>query len=68
VALHLGAGQLPDAVEAGRQLLVAPQQRLPEPLESLVRAAVAAWDEGRLELAAEELGAAVELAQRLRYA
>jgi tetratricopeptide (TPR) repeat protein len=68
VAVNLGAGQVAEAVEAGRQLLAPAQQRLPEVLESLVKAGAAAWDEGEPELAQEKLGAAVELAQRLRYA
>ena len=68
VAVRLASGQVAEAVEAGRQLLVPPQQRLPEELESSVQAAVAAWDEGRAQLAEQKLGAAVELAQRLRYA
>ena len=68
MAVHLGAGQVAQAVEAGRQLLAPAQQRLPEVLESLVQAAAAAWDEGEPELAEEKLGMAVDLAQRLRYA
>jgi hypothetical protein len=68
IAVHLGAGQVGEAVAAGRQLLAPTQQRFPEVLESLVQAAAAAWDEGEPELAEEKLGAAVELAQRLRYA
>jgi adenylate cyclase len=68
MAVQLGAGQVAEAVEAARQLLAPNQQRLPEALESLVQAVAAAWDEGEPELAEEKLGAAIDLAQCLRYA
>jgi ferric-dicitrate binding protein FerR (iron transport regulator) len=66
--VRLASGQLAEAVDAGRQLLVTPQQRLPEELESMVQAAIAAWGSGESQLARETLGDAVELARRLRYA
>ncbi len=68
IAVRLASGQLAEAVEAGRQLLVTPQQRLPEELEAMVQAAIAAWGSGEPQLARETLGEAVELARRLRYA
>jgi hypothetical protein len=68
MGVHLGAGQVAGAVGAARQLLAPTKQRLPEVLESLVQAAVAAWDHEEPELAEEKLGAAIDLAQRLRYA
>ena len=68
IAVRLASGQLAEAVEAGRQLLVTPQQRLPDELESMVQAAIAAWGSGEPQLARGTLGEAVELARRLRYA
>jgi hypothetical protein len=56
------------ALEASRQLLVPPQQRLPDELESMVQSAIAAWDNTEQDLAGQRLGEALELAQQLRYA
>jgi hypothetical protein len=63
----LRAGQVAEAVEAARQLLPAPQQRLPDELEAAVEAAGEARDQGDHQLAGATLGEAVELAVRLRY-
>lgn len=68
IAVRLARGQVADAVEAGRQLLVPPQQRLPDELASVVQAAITAWEDEEPQLAEEKLGQAVELAERLRYA
>ncbi len=68
IAVRLANRQVAEAVEAGRQLLLAPQQRLPDELASTVQAAITAWEEEDLQRAKEKLGNAVELAQRLRYA
>ena len=57
-----------DAIDASGQLLLPPQQRLPDELEALVESVGAAWDGGEHERAADKLGQAVELARRLRYA
>jgi len=43
IAVRLKAGLLAEAVFASRKLLVPPQQRLPDELESLVESAGAAW-------------------------
>ena len=67
IAVHLDAGRVTEAVEASRQLVVPPQQRLPDELESLVVSAAAAWDAGQGQLAAAHLADALELAERLRY-
>lgn len=67
IAVHLAGGQLARAVEAGRQLLLPPQQRLPDKLEALVQEAIAAWQD-QSPLAAAKLGEAVELAIQLRFA
>ena len=56
-----------EAVEAARQLLPAPQQRLPGELEAAVEAAGEAWDQGDHQLAGATLGEAIELAVQLRY-
>ena len=68
IAVRLGSGQVAEAVEAGRQLLEPPQLRLPDQLESVVQAGIAAWEEGESQSAARTLGHAVDLAERLRYA
>ena len=68
VAVRLRRGQTAEGVEAARQLLPPPQQRLPDELEAEVQAAVGAWEGGARKLAREHLSKAVELAKRLRYA
>jgi tetratricopeptide (TPR) repeat protein len=68
IAVRLASGQVAEAIEAGRQLLETPQQRLPDELEAMLQAAIAAWDNGEAQLARGTLSEAVELAQRLRYA
>jgi class 3 adenylate cyclase/tetratricopeptide (TPR) repeat protein len=68
IAVRLASGQVAQALEASRQLLVPPQQRLPDELESMVQSAIAAWDNTEQDLAGQRLGEALELAQQLRYA
>ena len=68
ISVRLAASQGAEAVEAARQLLVPPQQRLPDELEAAVQAAIDDWGQGKAQRAMEELGVAVELAWRLRYA
>jgi tetratricopeptide (TPR) repeat protein len=68
IAVRLAAGQLAEAIDAARQLLPAPQQRLPDELEVEVQAAIVAWECGQPERAGETLASALELAQELRYA
>jgi eukaryotic-like serine/threonine-protein kinase len=68
VAVRLRQGQVAEAVEAARQLLPPPQQRLPDGLEAEVQDGVGAWARGRRKLAQERLSNAVELAKELRYA
>jgi len=67
IAAHLAQGQVGEAVEAARQLLPPPQQRLPERLESLVESAIAAWEGSRHDQAWAQLSKAVEVARELRY-
>jgi class 3 adenylate cyclase len=67
LAVHLSAGNVAEAVAAGRQLLDPAQQRLADDLESTVAAACAAWDRGESELARTELAAALVLAHEHRY-
>jgi tetratricopeptide (TPR) repeat protein len=67
IAVRLGAGNVSEAVAASRQLLEPSQQRLPDELEPVVEAAVAAWDGDDHGLAGSKLAQAVELAERLRY-
>jgi class 3 adenylate cyclase/tetratricopeptide (TPR) repeat protein len=68
IAVHLSAGQVAEAVDAGRQLLMPPQIRFPDELESLVEWVVATWDSGERDRAAGKLADALELAERLGYA
>jgi hypothetical protein len=68
IAVHLSAGQVAEAVDAGRQLLIPPQIRFPDELESLVEWGVAKWDRGERDRAAHKLADALELAERLGYA
>lgn len=68
IAVYLAAGRTAEAIDASRQLLVPPQQRLPDELESAVQLAIAAWDSGEMQLAGLRLAEALELAQRFRYA
>ena len=63
--LFRSSRQVAEAVEAGRQLLAPPQQRLPDELVSMVQAAITAWEDEELQLAEEKLGQSVELAERL---
>ena len=68
IAVRLASGQVAEAVEAARQLVPAPQQRLPEELEVVVQAAIEAWEIGDAEGASKTLANALDMAQRLRYA
>ena len=68
ISVHLASGQIADAVDASRQLLMPPQQRLPDELESVLEAAGASWDRGEYQLAKNNLTAALELAGSLGYA
>ena len=68
VAARLAAGQVAGAIDAARRLLPAPQQRLPDDLETQVLAAIEVWEGGEPERAGETLAVALELAQELRYA
>jgi eukaryotic-like serine/threonine-protein kinase len=67
IAVRLGSGNVSEAVDASRQLLEPSQVRLPDELEPVVEAALAAWDSGDIELAGAKLARSVELAERLRY-
>ncbi len=68
IAVRLSAGQIAEAVDASRQLLMPPQIRFPDELESLLEWVVAKWDGGERDLAARRLADALELAERLGYA
>ena len=67
VAVHLEAGQISDAIAAGRRLLPPAQQRLPDVLEAPLRAAVEALEQDNPSLAGEKLSTALALAHDLRY-
>jgi class 3 adenylate cyclase/tetratricopeptide (TPR) repeat protein len=68
LAVHLAAGRLAEAISAGRQLLLPPQQRLPDELEILLESALAAWERAEPVPAGEKLAEALELACGLAYA
>jgi tetratricopeptide (TPR) repeat protein len=64
IAVALIQGQDAEAVEHTRALLSPSQMRLPEPLEVVLRNAIAAWDAGDVNAACARLNEAVELAQQ----
>jgi len=68
LAVRLAAGQVAEAVDAGRQMLMPPQLRFPDELEALMESAVDRWDDGEHDRAASKLADALELAGRLGYA
>ncbi|MGP8207049.1 MAG: hypothetical protein ACLQVK_13540 [Acidimicrobiales bacterium] len=68
ISVRLAANQLGEAVEVARQLLVPPQQRLPDELEAAAQTAIAAREQGEPCSAMGTLSSAVELARQLRYA
>jgi predicted ATPase/class 3 adenylate cyclase len=67
VATYLTAGQVAEAVDAGRRMLDPSQQRLPDELERMLGSACSAWDEGDSETAAAQLASSLELAHELHY-
>jgi hypothetical protein len=67
IAARLSAGEIDEAVAASRQLLVPPQQRLPDELESMLVQVSVTLDSGDRQGAADKLAAALELARDLRY-
>jgi class 3 adenylate cyclase/tetratricopeptide (TPR) repeat protein len=68
IAVRLRAEQVAEAIDLSRQLLVPPQQRLPDDLESLVEAAGAAWEHRETRVAGDKLAEALQLAATLGYA
>jgi adenylate cyclase len=68
LAIQLDSGRLDDAVAAARALLDPERHRLPDPIESALDEAIAAWDTGHQDQAAKRLAAAVTLAREHRYA
>lgn len=67
IAVRLRFGQIAEAVDASRQILAPPQQRFPDELESLLEAAVSAWEEDEPQVAGEKLAEALQLAVTLGY-
>ena len=57
IAVRLRSGQIAEAIDAARQLLAPPQQRLPDDLESLLQEAGAAWDQNENRVASDKLAA-----------
>jgi hypothetical protein len=68
IDVRLAQGRTADAVEASRELLVPPQQRLPDELASAVQSSIEAWDNAKPDLASRRLKAAVKLADHFRFA
>jgi predicted ATPase len=68
IAVRLRSGQIAEAIDASRQLLAPPQQRLPDDLESLLQKAGAAWDQNEDRIASDKLAEALQLAVTLGYA
>jgi hypothetical protein len=67
IAVRLREGQIAEAIVVSRQLLVPPQQRLPDDVESLLEAAGLAFDQEEPQLAGDLLAAALQLATTLGY-
>ena len=67
IAVHLGAGQVAEAIVAGRQMLEPTQSRLPDELESMLGSACAAWDQEEPEVARAKMAEALELAKDLHW-
>ncbi len=67
IGVHLRSGHIAEAVAASRQILVPPQQRLPDDLASLLEAAASAWDANEARIAGDKLAEALQLAVTLGY-
>ena len=67
IAVHLGAGEVAEAVAAGRQMLEPTQQRLTDELESMLGSACAAWDQEEPEVARAKMAEALQLAKDLHW-
>ncbi len=65
VSVHLACGRIGGAIEAGSQLLDAPDIRSPDDVQSLLSSARVAWDHGDEASTASDLNVAVALASRL---
>ena len=65
IGVELTQGQLSEAVDHARFLLVPGQQSLPGALNMLVESAIRSWDAGQLEVALTDLRQAAVLAQEL---
>ncbi len=68
IDVRLAQGRTAEAVEASRELLEPPQQRLPDELASAVQSSIDAWDNAMPDLASQRLKAAVKLAEHFRFA
>ncbi len=67
VALQLQAGNVAEAIDAGRQMLELSQQRFEDELESTLESACEAWDRGDPKAARVTLKKALMLSRGLRY-
>ncbi len=67
LAMALASGRIEEAAQCARGMLPPPQQRLQEPLRSLVENAVHAWDSGQRAEAGDVLRRAVRAAGELGY-
>ena len=56
-----------EAMNWARQLLVPPQQRLPDELKGLLESAVVAWEQGHSEATSDLLNHALQLAHTFGY-
>ena len=65
--MHLGAGEVAEAVVAGRQMLDPSGQRLPDELESVLESACAAWEGNEPDAARDKLAEALKRANQLNY-
>jgi eukaryotic-like serine/threonine-protein kinase len=67
LAMALAAGRIEEAAQCARGMLPPPQQRLQEPVRTLVEEAVQAWDSGQPAEAEELLRRAARAAADLGY-
>jgi hypothetical protein len=67
IAIRLADGRDLLAVEAARRLLGTDQVRLSDELEAAVGSSISAWDDGQREQAAQRLGQALRLAEKLGH-
>jgi hypothetical protein len=67
IAVRAADGRLDQAVAAARELVLAPQMRLPDELEVSVQHAISAWETSDRSATAERLAQALAVAEKLGF-